>query len=74
MTSLARLHASFGFVALAIVLLAVVTGWAPTTDTRSQIVPNVRENPASYRPVYVPRTSRGGTSGRSTGGGFGSGK
>ena len=70
--SLTRLH----FVVSLLLLLGAagleLVGIRPIDGSSPAVNPSVRENPASYRPVYVPLGRSSGSGGSS--GGWGSGK
>lgn len=70
--SLTRLHFGVTLLALVLVGLAELGGVYRTDGSSPRVDPTVRENPSSYRPVYVPLGRSSGSGGSS--GGWGSGK
>lgn len=44
------------FATLAAALLVALTGWAPGSPPRETVPTSVRDNPSTWRPVYVGTT------------------
>jgi hypothetical protein len=68
-------HFGIGLLLAAMLVAGAGLGWFPDDTHRAEVPVSVRDNPASYRPIYVVYGggwSAGGSSGG--GGGFGFGK
>jgi hypothetical protein len=55
-SDLLKLHSYAAGALLVFCLFVVVTGWAPSGGSRDTAPVSVRENPASYKPVYGSST------------------